>query len=868
MRIYIFILSILALTGISPDITAQYENVWAFGYGAGIDFNYNPPKAIKTSISSNEACASIADVNGQLLFYTDGTTLWNRLHTSMPSTIYTPSTFGTTSSAQGALIIPVPGYLTRYYVFSIISQEDDNRGQLFYSIVDLTLNNGLGDIVPGNNGVPLDNRGVLTEHMTAVAGNNCDIWLIVLSRLHKGEFLCFNISTNGINYTPVISKTIPSQFNGQTQNVGYMDVSPDRTQIAIARGSVQLYSFNPSTGTISDPVALLDYSAGPYISNSYGIAFSPDGSKIYTFARDQWGSPLYQFDLSAGDSLTIVNSKTKISQGTEVAWNSFNALKRAPDGKIYLTANGTTVPGRSNIALSIIHRPNLAGNACNFEPYGFTLFPGSTFWGGLPNINSGIFEHYKKNGSFSLACNADTLKALNSSGYGYLWNDGIRGAERAADSEGIYWVRYQAMGTQCVEEYVDTFKLLHQQWKQTTSSSHIEACWNDTVHIAASYPGKANYIWQDLQTGSERAVTHFGIFWVKYHEPGEECNNYADSFYIQIPEENYSISFLVDTMVCQGFPLNITNRSPEYYNHITWHFGNGDSTHTWQPGYTYHLAGKYNILLTGSHNGICADTAYATVTVDTNLTTYFEHSPREICAGQDISFTHLLVDSSIVNLYWTLDNGIFAAITDTMFIHHYEQSGIKYITLNAQFRACPAGTYIDSVLVHPLPLVDLGSDSVICLKGAAVTLQNRYTGGEGYTYLWSTGATTKSIHVKQEGEYHLQLSNIFGCTAQEHIIVNKNCYTDIPNVFTPNGDGVNDYFFPKQLLSKGFTGFYMQILNRWGEKIFETTSMNGRGWDGRFNGQEQPSGTYIYIIETILKNGSTEQYNGNVTLLR
>lgn len=60
----------------------------------------------------------------------------------------------------------------------------------------------------------------------------------------------------------------------------------------------------------------------------------------------------------------------------------------------------------------------------------------------------------------------------------------------------------------------------------------------------------------------------------------------------------------------------------------------------------------------------------------------------------------------------------------------------------------------------------------------------------------------------------------------------------------------------------------MQIHNRWGQVVFETSNIDGRGWDGRFNGKEQPQGVYVYQIEITLENGRHETYQGNVTLLR
>src|SRR5690606_9996975 len=102
----------------------------------------------------------------------------------------------------------------------------------------------------------------------------------------------------------------------------------------------------------------------------------------------------------------------------------------------------------------------------------------------------------------------------------------------------------------------------------------------------------------------------------------------------------------------------------------------------------------------------------------------------------------------------------------------------------------------------------------------------------------------------------------------ETIEISKDCYIDIPNAFTPNGDGHNDYFFPRQLLSENVSQFRMQVFNRWGQLIFESDRPDGRGWDGRFNGKAQPTGVYLYRIDVTFSNGSKENYQGNMTLIR
>jgi gliding motility-associated-like protein len=134
-------------------------------------------------------------------------------------------------------------------------------------------------------------------------------------------------------------------------------------------------------------------------------------------------------------------------------------------------------------------------------------------------------------------------------------------------------------------------------------------------------------------------------------------------------------------------------------------------------------------------------------------------------------------------------------------------------------------------------------------------------------WLWNTGATTSSIFVGHPGIYSVRVT-VDGCSTNDTIEIAKDCYLDIPNAFTPNGDDVDDYFIPRNLLSKGLNDFSMKIYNRWGQVIFETNKINGRGWDGKFNGQDQPMEVYIYDISIAFKNNVHENYRGNVTLIR
>ena len=117
-------------------------NIWYFGNFAGIDFNSGAPVALTNgALATDEGCSSISDDMGNLLFYTDGISVWNRNHVRIPNGF---GLMGDPSSTQSAIIISKPGSNNIYYIFTTLGFGEPDG--LRYSIVDMTLQGGLGDI--------------------------------------------------------------------------------------------------------------------------------------------------------------------------------------------------------------------------------------------------------------------------------------------------------------------------------------------------------------------------------------------------------------------------------------------------------------------------------------------------------------------------------------------------------------------------------------------------------------------------------------------------------------------------------------------------------------------------------------------------
>lgn len=169
------------------------------------------------------------------------------------------------------------------------------------------------------------------------------------------------------------------------------------------------------------------------------------------------------------------------------------------------------------------------------------------------------------------------------------------------------------------------------------------------------------------------------------------------------------------------------------------------------------------------------------------------------------------------------------------------------------------------VIVLPLPLFTLGTDTVVCEAPFEITPSGAY-----FSYLWQDGSTDTTLTVMEPGIYSVTVTDAFGCEGNATIEVGNGCQPVIvvPNVFTPNGDEVNDLFFTE---ASNIKEYNMIIVNRWGNVMREFFSINDQ-WDGTtLNGNEANQGVYFWRITYSYIQDNLEVFeekSGNVTLIR
>ena len=384
-------------------------NIWYFASSAGLDFNTNPPTILTNgAVTSGEGCASMADKNGNFLFASDGSTIWDK--TQIVMTNGNGLFGGNGSTSQAAIIIQQPSNDSIYYVFTQDAQNSNNKG-LYYSIVNINLAAGNGSVIAKN--VLLYNN--TTEKLAATKHlNGKDIW-IVTHDFNSDVFRSYLLTAAGVNTIAMLSSS--GILHNNIGAVGYMKISPDGKKIGLAvssytnAGSFEILDFDKATGLVSNAINL-----GNNYIQPYGCEFSPDCKKFY--GTNIYDATIWQWDLCSSFSTTINSSKTIIYSSTLSGFNG--AMQIAVDGKIYI-ASGSQF-------LGVISNPNNKGLSCNYNPQGQSIAPKSSGYG-LPNFINDVFwpgPAINLSGiSNSSMCIGEAKVLIASGAQSYTWNSSV-----------------------------------------------------------------------------------------------------------------------------------------------------------------------------------------------------------------------------------------------------------------------------------------------------------------------------------------------------------------------------------------------------------------------------------------------------------
>lgn len=281
-------------------------------------------------------------------------------------------------------------------------------------------------------------------------------------------------------------------------------------------------------------------------------------------------------------------------------------------------------------------------------------------------------------------------------------------------------------------------------------------------------------------------------------------------------------------------------------------------------GIIWDEAGTYTLSIfalneCGSGNGTKNINVIETVPVE-------QSEDKTICEGSSATFSVLTVG---VPYYEWSDAETGEVIGDDFIITVTPDSTSTYVVTAEDEEGCNSYDTVTVFVEYPSTESDTAS---YCIGGSVII----DAGHEGATYLWNTGETTKTIEVNAAGTYIVTINAPdLACDITKSIDVSEvidNCapIVNIPNAFSPNGDGVNDFL---TIYGAAVIDINIHIYNRWGELVYTTNDLGvlnsgSLGWDGKANGQDQEMGTYVYVVSATGGNGNTITLQGNVTLVR
>ena len=834
----VFIIFITLFLLSATSYSQKEGNIWYFGENAGLDFNVGAPIALTGgALITNEGSSAISDGSGNLLFYTDGSAVLNRNHIQMPNGF---GLKGHSSSTQTALIVQKPGDSNIYYIFTTPAQVLLNGNTGFhYSIVDMTLDGGLGNVTLKN--IQLFNNA--TEKLTAVRhANGCDIW-IIMHEWNSNRFRTYLVSKTGVNNTPVISSIGSNHTGGgnflqpNTNAIGQMKVSPDGNKLALAIYSnniIELFDFNKATGVVSNPVSFPPILAGPN-GTVYGVEFSPDATKLYVGLNLLLR--VFQYNLTAGSSIDIINSGTPVGSTSS---QSLGALQLGPDGKIYCALF-------NQLYLAAINNPNALGIACNYVDSAVYL-QGKISKFGLPTF---MQSHFYPPFTYANACKEDTTffsvtDTLGVDSVSWNFGDPSSGILNTSTnlstfhvfSQGIYNVQL-TIYSECKSVYSRT--VIIDSKPNFSLGNDTLLCPGTFLELNVEVP-MVNYLWPDSSKDNSFIVSSPGIYWV---ELTNGCGSTKDSIEIEyFPDFNINIGN--DTSLCerQTLALNATVPGANYI----WQDNSANAI------YIASFPGVYWVEVISAQGCSKSDSIIVSYLPlpDVNIGT-----DTLLCQGQTLELnattsgtSYLWQDGSINSVYPVSATGLYwVKVTDDAGCLGSDSVNIRVEKLKADFR------YEEIPCTNQIQFINLSSD----------TSSSFWNFGDGMTSNENNPLHTYKAHEKYTVILIANLDSTCTDTAIAVIPYENDAFSDtlfIPNVFTPNGDGKNDYFEIKGMNNPCIDINRLIIFNRWGRKVYEAEG-NELKWDGKSNGNAFTDGVYFYVLK-----GEEESRSGSVTLLK
>ncbi len=432
-------------------------------------------------------------------------------------------------------------------------------------------------------------------------------------------------------------------------------------------------------------------------------------------------------------------------------------------------------------------------------------------------------------GNDTTLCQGETLMLdATTPGASYLWQDNSTNPTYTVIQSGTYWVEVTV--NNCIVS--DTISVDIFPKPVVDLGNDTTLCPGDTLMLVVT-DTNSTCLWQDSTTNPVYTISQPGVYWV---EVTNNCATTIDTLNIDYYTDPL-FDLGKDTSLCEGETLVLDATTPS--SSYLWQDNSTNAT------LTVSVMGPYWVEVTN----YCATNSD---TIDVN----FKPLPQ-IYLGDDTTLCQgdpLTLDATTVNAtYLWQDNSTDSILTVT-------QQGIYWVEVTVE--NCSNNDSIE-IYYNPLPEFSLGNDTTPCL-GEILILDVTTANA---TCLWQDNSTNPTYTVSGTGKYWVEVT-ANKCSSSDTVyveFVQCEVVLEMPNVFTPNSDGINETFHPIKM--ENVVHAILIVYNRWGKKLYEGSSVM-EGWDGKNNGKDCSEGTYFWIVKYKGINGNDYHKNGSLTLIR
>jgi len=423
---------------------------------------------------------------------------------------------------------------------------------------------------------------------------------------------------------------------------------------------------------------------------------------------------------------------------------------------------------------------------------------------------------------------------------------------------GSYYFYYDYIGCRSDTAQVNVFI---NNIPQVTLDSALSVCFGQSINVTASHSFCDSIYWVFPNSSIQTAdILQFaaadtimsGIY--TFNAGIQGCFNDTSTINITV---NYTYEPIISNSynLCQGDTVlfDILNDNPNTSYH--WIGSNNTNFYTYGDTIFSNVTITNNVVynIIAIANGCISDTASIDVKVQSTPPIINIYNNLPACVGEDVL---LWTDrSAIYTSHWNGPSNFYASL-DTISINGLNTNYGNYTLYAESSFGCKGALSSQNIIVNPLPMVNLGSDTSIC-NYTPFALQ---TTQPFISYLWNTTESTAQILVDSSSTYWVQVTDNNGCMNSDSININMlQCNLNLGNVITPDGNGLNDMFYTG---GEDLKQFHLIIYNRWGQKVYETLSINEK-WVC-----DCTVGTYYYVIEVVDINDKKGDWKGFISLFK